>query len=301
MEFTLGIIITILSFAVIALCIKIHLMHKAAKEIEETFTDNLKTDTNIMIGLSCNDKYMRSLAKTINTELRELHAQRSRFQHGNSELKNAITNISHDLRTPLTSICGYLELLEAEEIPETGMQYIKIIENRAEMLKKLTEELFDYSVDASSELELAKESIDVNRILQESIAGFYADFLECRITPHIQMTDTKIIRQADPDALSRIFANLLSNAIKYSDGDLDIVLSDSGEITFANTASALSNIEVGRLFDRFFTVENARKSTGLGLSISKLLVEKMGGEITAEYENGRLILHVTLAEADSER
>ncbi len=97
-------------------------------------------------------------------------------------------------------------------------------------------------------------------------------------------------------ALFRIFSNLLNNAIKYSDGDLNISLTDAGEISFSNTASDLNEIDVERLFDRFYTVENARKSTGLGLSISRILIEQMNGTISAQYENGKLRICIRLPE-----
>lgn len=296
MEIWTWILILILCVVILVLAIKICLMRKGAREIQEEFADRLNTGSNTLIGLSSSDKYLRSLADAINTQLRELSVQRQRFQHGDIEVKNAITNISHDIRTPLTAICGYLELLAEEDVSETAAQYIKIIENRTEKLKEMTEELFDYSVDMSKKLEVKKETVDVNRMLQESIAAFYAEFMECNITPNIRLTENQILRQADPAALSRVFENLLSNAIKYSDGDLDIVLSEKGDITFANTAADLSNIEVGRLFDRFYTIENARRSRGLGLAIAKLLIEKMQGEITAEYANGKLIIQVRLSE-----
>lgn len=298
MEFWLWMILFILGVVIVVLAAKILLMQKAAGEIGEAFEEKLKTDTNTLITLSGGGRHMRELAAKINTALRELHMQRRRFENGDMEVKNAITNISHDIRTPLTAIYGYLELLEEEEVSETAAEYIKIIRNRTEMLRKLSEEFFDYSVSLSSDLGLKEEAVDVNRVLQESIAAFYVDFLESKITPKIRITENRIVCRGDSAALSRVFSNLLNNAVKYSDGDLEIVLSENGEITFANTASALTNIEVSRLFDRFFTVENARKSTGLGLSISKLLIEKMGGEITAEHENGRLTIHVMPAKAE---
>ena len=96
----------------------------------------------------------------------------------------------------------------------------------------------------------------------------------------------------DRAVLSRVFDNILSNALKYSAGDLEIVMSDSGEVSFSNTAPDLDDVQVGRLFDRFFTVEAARGSTGLGLSIAKTLVERMGGTITAEYSSGTLTIRV---------
>ena len=99
------------------------------------------------------------------------------------------------------------------------------------------------------------------------------------------------LRKSD---LTRVFSNLLNNAVKYSDGDLEITMSDSGVITFANMAKELSTVEVEQLFDRFYTVEAAHHSTGLGLSIARTLVERMGGTITADYENSRLTITITL-------
>lgn len=96
--------------------------------------------------------------------------------------------------------------------------------------------------------------------------------------------------------MTRVLGNIISNAIKYSDGDLNVSLSEDGEIIFSNMAYGLDEVQVGRLFDRFYTVETARKSTGLGLAISKTLIEQMNGTITADYENGRLNIHIFLSE-----
>lgn len=278
----------ILAVTVIALLIKIHMLQKAAGEIETAFADRLMTDTNTLIDISGNDRHMRHLANTINRQLRILREKRHRFWQGDAELKNAVTNISHDLRTPLTAVFGYLDLLEREEKSEEAKRYIAIIKDRCEMMKQLTEELFRYSVILSKENDISREPVVINTVLEESIAAFYTALKERNMTPAIQMPETKVIRLLDDSALSRIFSNLLQNAMKYSDGDLDITLSEDGEITFANTATRLSEIETGRLFDRFFTVEAARKSTGLGLAITKTLVEQMDGNILAEYKNGRL-------------
>ena len=102
------------------------------------------------------------------------------------------------------------------------------------------------------------------------------------------MPEAAIIQKLDAAALRRIFDNILSNAVKYSDGDLAVSLLPDGTVTFSNSAPSLSRVQAERLFDRFYTVETARNSTGLGLSIAKLLTEKMGGTITAEYESGHL-------------
>jgi signal transduction histidine kinase len=287
METWLWVVICGFLLIIIALCIKIYLLQKAAREIEEAFADRLITDTNTLIAISSRDKHMRSLANAVNIQLRKLREERHRFVQGDVELKNAVTNISHDLRTPLTAICGYLELLEQEEKSEKVERYIEIIADRTEVLKQLTEELFRYSVIITTE-EHEKEQVVLNTVLEESIAAFYTALKEKNITPNINLPATKVTRYLDRFALSRVFSNLLNNAIKYSDGDLDIILLESGEITFSNMAHGLNEVQVGKLFDRFYTVEAARKSTGLGLAIARTLVEQMNGKISATYENDRL-------------
>ena len=279
-----------LILVIILLFIKIHLLRKSAKEIECSFSEKLITDSNTLIDISSNDKRMRHLANEINIQLRKLRAERRKFQKGDLELKNAITNVSHDLRTPLTAIYGYLDLLEQEEKSETVNRYTAVIRNRTEMLKQLTEELFRYSVILASAEALKIEPVVINNILEESIASFYTALKEKQIVPKVSIPQKKVIRDLDRFALSRIFANLLNNAIKYSNGDLEVTLSENGEIRFINHASDLSEIEVGKLFDRFYTVNNAGNSTGLGLSISKALVEKMNGTISAEYHDGMLTI-----------
>lgn len=296
MEMYLWILVIIMAVIIIALFVKIHFLQKAAKEIDIAFTERLITDTNTLIDISSNDRYIRHLANTINKQLRILRAERHKFQQGDIELKDAITNISHDLRTPLTAICGYLDLLEKEEKSETVEQYIEIIKNRSEMMVSLTEELFRYSVILSTRNHIAREAIAINNVLEESIAAFYSGLSERNIIPNIQIPEEKIIRMLDHAALSRVFSNVMNNVVKYSDGDLDITLYKTGEIVFTNTASGLNEIQVGKLFDRFFTVEAGRKSTGLGLAIAKNLVEQMDGTIAARYDNNRLSISIVFSE-----
>lgn len=288
MEIWLWAAIGVMATIIVVLFVKIYTLQKSAKEIKNAFADRLMTETNTLIDISSNDKYMRELAASINIQLRKLREERHFFIEGNAELKNAVTNISHDLRTPLTAICGYLDLLEQEEKSTTIERYIEIIRNRADLLTELIEELFRYSVIISGERLVVREPIAINGILEESIAAFYTALNKRGIVPNIKITQAKIVRSLDRSSLIRVFSNLLNNAIKYSDGDLDITLTDSGEVIFANTASRLNEVQVGKLFDRFYTVEAARKSTGLGLAIARTLIEQMNGTISAKYENGRL-------------
>lgn len=292
MDIWLWVIIGVLICVILGLSAKLLVMRKAAKEIETELSERLATDTNILIDISSRDKYMRRLAASINDQLRLLRRQRQQYLNGDRELRDAVTNISHDLRTPLTAICGYLDLLEQEKKSEKVTRYLSYIENRTQALKQLTEELFRYSVIISTDETMAMESVSLNAVLEESIAAFYAELTERGITPVIKMPEETITRQLNKAALSRVFSNILNNALKYSDGDLEIEMKDTGEFIFTNTASKLDEVQVGKLFDRFFTVEAARNSTGLGLAISKTLVEQMNGEISADYQKGRISVSI---------
>ena len=294
METRLWVLIGIMAAVIVLLLWKIYVLHRAAGEIEDAFADRLLTDTNTLIDISCGDRSMRRLADALNRELRKLREKRHCYEQGDRELKNAVTNISHDLRTPLTAIFGYLDLLERENLTGRAKAYIGILRNRSELLAKLTEELFRYSVILSAEGSPGEEEVNVGGVLEESIASFYTALKERGIAPNIQIPEKKVIRTLDRSALSRVFSNLLQNALKYSDGDLDIALSETGTVVFTNTASGLNPVQVGRLFDRFYTVEAARKSTGLGLSIAKTLVERMKGTLSAGYEDQRLSITLVL-------
>ena len=201
---------------------------------------------------------------------------------------DSVTNISHDLRTPLTAVCGYLDLLRQTDQPVDAIRYLDIMEERIDALKQLTEELFGYSAAVSTIRGASLEAVALNSALEESISAYYAALKKRQIIPEIKMPEAKVIRQLNRGALSRIFGNIISNALKYSDGDLKITLSEQGEIMFANHAAALDELQVMQLFERYYTVETAAKSTGLGLSIAKELTEQMNGTITAQYESGML-------------
>lgn len=287
MKHLLLIIIGILLLIIFALLAKVYFLHKSVQQITEAFHDKLTADTNTLIDIFTRDPYMRKLAADINVQLCLLRKERHRYQQGDLELKEAVTNISHDLRTPLTAINGYLDLLEREEKSEIVQRYLSQIQNRTEVLKNLTEELFRYSVVTSTQ-DLKAERMDIVRALEESLLSFYAVMQEKGIQPKIELPEDPVWRQLDADAVNRIFANIISNALKYSDGDLSVVMGDDNCITFSNTAQNLNAVTVGRLFDRFYTVEASRNSTGLGLSIAKILTERMGGNISAQYQNGRL-------------
>lgn len=285
-------LIGILMVVITVLSIKIYLVEKSAQEITEAFAERLKTDTNILIDISSRDKKMRTLADRINTELRLLRKERCRYQQGDQELKDSVTNISHDLRTPLTAIYGYLNLLKHEEKSGVVEEYLAQIQNRVDSLTNLTEELFRYSVVTSSR-ELRPERVNVVSILEESLLSFYGMMQEKDIRPEIALPEEPVWRMLDVSALNRIFSNIIGNALKYSDGDFSVDMKENGTITFSNTAQALNSVIVDQLFDRFYTIETNYNATGLGLSIAKLLTGRMGGVIKADYKDEKLSITVS--------
>ena len=278
----------ILLAAVVALLVRLWLLQRDIDEVCRQFQARLSEDTNNSIYLSTRDPHTRKLAAVIARQLRQLREQRLRYLHGDRELKEAVTNISPDLRTPLTAICGYLTLLEREEKTAETARYLDCIAGRVQAMRQLTEELFRYSVLTATADELHTEPVCLNDVLEQSLAAAYGALSARGIMPSVQLPEEKVIRPLDAAALRRVFDNILSNAAKYSDGDLAVVLAPDGKVTFSNRASALSRVEAARLFDRFYTVDSARGSTGLGLSIAKLLTEKLHGTISADYENETL-------------
>ena len=283
-------IVLICSLALAALCLLAYLLtlRHSLREAAEELDEKLRTDTNTLISISSSDRAMQSLVTHINRQLQELRRERLRLHSGNAELTAAVTNISHDLRTPLTALCGYLDLLEQEPQTEAAARHLAVIRERTDAMRALTEELFRYSVLTATADELHTEPVCLNDVLEQSLAAAYGALSARGITPSVQLPEEKVIRPLDAAALRRVFDNILSNAAKYSDGDLAVVLAPDGEVTFSNRASALSRVEAARLFDRFYTVDSARGSTGLGLSIAKLLTEKLHGTISADYENETL-------------
>lgn len=272
---------------------KVALLRHGIKGLRRDLVERRGQDTNTLLSLPCRDRELRRLASALNQELRALRQERLRYQQGDKELKEAVVNISHDLRTPLTAISGYLQLLQGQDLPPDTRRYLEQIGGRTQAMKRLTEELFRYSVVVSEE-NLAREPVDLRRAVEEALLSFYGALEGRGIEPQVRLPETPVIRQLDPAAVNRVLGNILTNALKYSAGDLEVTLEESGRLTFSNAAPGLDPVAAGRLFDRFYTVEAARNSTGLGLSIAKELTQRMGGEMGAELHNGRLTVWLEL-------
>ena len=286
--------IIILVFVCIFLIVRVFLKKKKIREIEKSYTYILESDTNNIVTISSLDKDIKNLTINLNKNLMELRKQKLQYKNGNQELKKIITNISHDLRTPLTVINGYIDLLQKENKNVEQERYIKIIKEKIYELKELTEQLFGFSKTVDIDLEVKKEECCLNDILEESLANYYNQFKEKNIIPKISISNKKINKMVNKIAIIRIFENILSNALKYSNGNFEVIMNDDGIITFSNKANSLDAITVQKIFDRYFTVENAKESTGIGLAIAKQLIEQNMGKITAKYVNGYLIINLYL-------
>ena len=286
-------LLAIAIIVIILLLIKIIAMKKSVRNLRADFVARGKLDTNSLIGIDSRDKDLRELTDDINKTLTELREAFHKYNLGDNELKTAITNVAHDIRTPLTAIMGYLELMKKQEMTPETEKYLAIIEERCQHMKKLTEELFEYSVVSTSETKEELTEVSLNRVLEDTLMNYYAALVEKGIEPEIDICDERVVRKLYPSYVERIFSNLISNALKYSDGDLRVSLSAEGTVVFANKASSLSNVAVEKLFDRFFTVETAmNESTGLGLSIVKTFAQRMNCQIGAKYEGGSLIIEI---------
>ena len=286
------ILVIILFLICMILIIKLYFMKKSIKEIEESLNNILKSDTNNLLAISSADTDIKSLANSLNTELMELRKQQLQYKNGNNELKNIITNISHDLRTPLTAIKGYLDLMQDDNLSENQKKYLNIIQKKSNELTELIEQLFDFSKTIDIDIKTNKETCCINELLEEALASYYAIFKDKNIVPQILICKEKIFILANKTSIIRVFENILSNVVKYSSGNFNVILKNDGKIIFSNKATDLDTTTVQKIFDRYFTVENAKKSTGLGLSIAKQLVELNGGSISAKYADNVLIIEI---------
>ncbi len=282
---------SVLAVIAATLGVKIWLLHRGVKALRLDLAQKLDRDTNTLLSLPCRDRELRRLAAALNQELRLLREERLRYQQGDRDVKEAVVNVSHDLRTPLTALTGYVELLKGEALPPDASRYLRQIEGRTKAMKAMTEELFRYSL-AADETVLTLEPVDLRAAVEESLLSFYGAFQQKGAVPQIFLPESPVVRQVDRGALSRVLGNILANALKYSGGDLAVTVTQRGQMIFSNLAPGLDPISAGRLFDRFYTVESSRQSTGLGLSIAKELAQRMDGSIGSNFQNGTLTVWV---------
>ena len=277
-----------LTLVVLALTVKLVLLKWNLRRLSEQYHSLLAEDTNALLRLSSSDGDLKKLAAVLDEELEKLRGLRRKYLNGDRRLKDAVTNISHDLRTPLTAVKGYLELLEKSTLSENQHIWLEVVRRRTEEMALLTEELFRYAVIANREDEPEKTEVNVGEVLEECLLSFYATFKAKGIESVNAICTAKIVRLTDRTSLYRIFSNILSNALKYAEKSFSVSMNEEGLICFSNRAESLTHVDAERLFDRYFTVKSNLNATGLGLSIARMLSEKLGFGIAAVHKDGEL-------------
>ena len=282
----------IILFITSIISIKYILLKLSLNKSYKDFELIINSDTNNLLTISCNDKNLKEFINKLNKNLKKLRKLELEYNQGNINLKHTITNISHDLRTPLTAIKGYLDILDKKNFTKEQIKYFNIINTKVNDLVNLTEELFNYSKILDKAYLIKKEQVCLNIVLEEVFCSYYDLFKNNNIIPKIDITSNKIIKEIDLICFKRIIENIISNLLKYSNKSIYIKLDNTGSITFINKTKKLDKVSVGKIFDRYFTVESSKKSNGIGLSIAKELVILNNGEITAKYINNKLIIKI---------
>lgn len=269
-------------------------LKKEVKNIGKQLQNYNNQSTNKKIDMVLLDQNIENLAIEIN-HLIDLHVkekrERIRFE---KELKQTVANMSHDLRTPLTSILGYIQMAESDEVPEIERkEYISIAKKRAKRLESLLRDFFELSVIESTDYQLKSEKINVKNVTIDVLMSFFDRFNDKNLEPIIHMPENDVFITSDDSAVTRVIENLISNAISHSDGNIIISLEEidaTVRLIVKNDAHALTEHDVDHLFNRFFIADQSRsgKSTGLGLSIVKSFMLKMNGAITGQLKDGQL-------------
>ncbi|WP_281864793.1 sensor histidine kinase [Planomicrobium okeanokoites] len=288
--------IIILTLIGLFLLIRIFVYKNMVKSISSQLEDFNSRETDKKIDMALLDKDFENLGSQINRLMDSYIQENGRRIRSENELKQAIANMSHDLRTPLTSVLGYLQLLEAEDVSdEEKKDYLSIARNRTERLETLLKGFFDLSVIESPDYRLKADRVDVRRIVAATLMSFYDPLNERQVEPKITVPENSVYIMADESAVTRVVENLIANAVAYMHSDLSVTLEEKSSkviLAISNDTRNLRPEDVTYLFDRFYTADQNRsnKSTGLGLSIVKSLMLKMNGEITAVLEGD--VLHI---------
>ena len=284
-------VIVVLSILVITLLIRVVTTNIELKNITRELEEITEKDTNLLLSTSSGDKSIKILVDSLNKELKKLLSLKREYSKGIFDVKKSAENIAHDIRTPLTVIKGYVDLLEKEELSEEGRKYLEIIKGRVDYMKEMIDELF-LSLSMKSRGVLNLSDIDAKSILEEALVSNYKEFEKKGMTPSFITPNEKVIIKADSKALYRVYSNIISNALKYGEGEFKVEMDEKGNTIFSNLAPHMDSVEANRLLDRYYTISDAKASSGIGLSISKEILQEMGGELKVKLENQRLYISI---------
>ncbi len=269
-------------------------LRRAARRMREQMAD----ETTARLALPCPSAGAEELLVCLNDLLELRQEERAVYRRKEQELRQQIANVSHDLRTPLTSILGYLQLLEQEELsPEKRREYFQVIEGRARTLQVFIATFYDLSRIEGGELPLEREKVDLGRALSDQLAAAYEQIEEAGLAVEVDIAPSLPPVWADGGAVTRIFSNLLTNALRHGEDALTVRLYRERNTivsAFANRAPDLTAEDAAHVFERFYTADKMRtgQSTGLGLAIVKALAERMGHAACARWEDGVFTIEV---------
>ena len=275
--------VVLLSISVLILFLYIIFILKQLKSINKQLDKRLIENTRKPLNIELFNKTITNLSKNINRCLKLEEKRRLESINDQKQFKELISNISHDLRTPLTSIKGYQQLLEKTPLDKHQVQLLKTAQKSTDELGLLIENFFEYSYLVTAKTEPNLEKININNLIVECVLSYIAIFEEKNLNVNIKETPPVFVL-GDKNMLIRIIENLLNNCAKHSLGDIDIKIEflQNAKITFTNPINQDTNINVDKLFHRFYTSDSTRnKSTGLGLSIVEFLVKQMDGNVGA--------------------
>lgn len=269
-------------------------LKKELKKMHMQLENYNQRKTNKKMDMALLDKDMERLGLEINNLIDLYVAENRRRVLFEEEQKQVITNMSHDLRTPLTSILGYIQMAQEDDITsEEREELLKVAKERAKRLEILLKDFFDLSIMESIDHHLKAEKINLKSITIDNLMSFYDRFQEKNMEPTIHIPENDVFIISDDSAVTRVVENLISNAITHSNGNVVIILEEErslARLIVKNNANTLTKQDVERMFDRFYMADQSRsgKSTGLGLSIVKSFMGKMDGTITAQLKDRQL-------------
>lgn len=281
---------------VIILCcillIYIWILHSQIHHMNEILNERLEKDTRQIIHLQLMNKDLNQLATSVNRCLKAEELLRLKVVEEEENFKQMIANISHDLRTPLTVIKGYLQLVVKEEQDEKQKERLQIVRKHSDELGELIEHFFEYTYLLDSKPEVQYESIGLGKLVIEEVVSMVPVLEEKNLK--VEVEEKNPIIWADREMTKRITQNLIKNCAIHAKDTIRIRYSE-GETCTLHVINGVGEelLDPERLFDRFYVGNHARKSTGLGLAIVRLLAEAMGGSVMASMQEGMLDIGVT--------
>ncbi|MCI8770068.1 MAG: HAMP domain-containing histidine kinase [Lachnospiraceae bacterium] len=260
---------------------------RQVKDICRQLAFLIKNDSNMLISREFDFGGIGWLADILNEFLKVRKKERVEYLGKEKMIADTYTNLSHDIRTPLTSLDGYFQLLEASSDEETRKRYLKIIQERIQSLKEMLEELFTFTKLKNDSYQLELTKCCMNRILKEIVFSYYDEWMRIGITPNISITEELLYLNGNVQGLRRVIQNIIKNGLDHGKSKIKIVLTRAADhmvLKISNQVLHPEEIDASQVFERFYKADAARNrtSTGLGLSIARELVLRMGGEIRAD-------------------